>query len=141
MPDEEMKGEIRNWILKGRRDDMLILTSGAVNVAAVEVETAIIQASAGLVKAAMLVGHGRDRTGLLVELEKDVDRKEEDVSGKIWTAVEKVNGGMKDKARVGREMMLILDKGQKLPLGAKGLVRRKNAVEMYGSEIEGLYGS
>ncbi|KAI4199957.1 MAG: hypothetical protein LQ348_001806 [Seirophora lacunosa] len=138
VPDEEMM-EGGNWILKGRRDDMLILTSGAVNVAAVEVETAIIQESAGLVKAAMLVGHGRDRTGLLVELEENVDRKEEDVSGKIWAVVEKVNGGMKDKARVGREMLLILDEGQKLPLGGKGLVKRKNAVEVYRSEIDGLY--
>ncbi|KAL9008943.1 MAG: hypothetical protein Q9173_005985 [Seirophora scorigena] len=140
VPDE-MMGE-GSWILKGRRDDVLILASGAVNVAAVEVETTIIEESEGLVKAAMLVGHGRDRTGLLVELDEDVDRKEEDfVSRKIWTAVEKVNGGMKDTARVGKEMLLVLDDGQKLPLGSKGLVRRKNAVEMYRTEIDRLYGS
>ncbi|KAL8655144.1 MAG: hypothetical protein Q9226_003168 [Calogaya cf. arnoldii] len=67
---DEMMGE-GNWILKGRRDDMIILASGALNVSAVEVESAVKEEGEGLIRTAMLVGHGREKTGLLIELQED----------------------------------------------------------------------
>lgn len=126
-----------SWILKGRKDDMLILASGAVNVSAVEVEDTIVNQGEGLVKTAMLVGHGKEKTGLLVELQQDKDKTNggEDV----WKVVEKVNGGLREKARVTRDMLIVLGRGKELPVGVKGNLKRKEAHKMYESEIEELY--
>ncbi|KAL8681951.1 MAG: hypothetical protein Q9186_001959 [Xanthomendoza sp. 1 TL-2023] len=133
--DEAM--EKGSWILKGRRDDMLILASGAMNISAAEVEGAIKDEGDGLIKAVMLVGHGREKTGLLVELdeEKDRQRSEDDV----WNIVDRVNENLSEKARIGRDMVMVLKDGKGLLVGVKGNLKRKEANEMYGSDIEKLY--
>ncbi|KAL8745874.1 MAG: hypothetical protein Q9184_007823 [Pyrenodesmia sp. 2 TL-2023] len=132
----EILGE-GSWILRGRRDDMLILAGGRDNVAAVEVEDVILREGGGLVRAAMLVGHGRGRTGLLVELLATAER--EGAEGRVWSVVEKVNWGLRDKARIAREMVVVLDAGETLPVGMKGYVQRKVALEMYQKDIDELY--
>ncbi|KAL8736710.1 MAG: hypothetical protein Q9166_000076 [cf. Caloplaca sp. 2 TL-2023] len=81
----------KNWILKGRRDDMLILVDGRTNVSAVEVESAIKKKGEDLVRLAMLVGQGREKTGLLVELQKgEYMRKGEE---EVWNIVERGERG------------------------------------------------
>ncbi|KAI4278042.1 MAG: hypothetical protein LQ337_001313 [Flavoplaca oasis] len=133
---DEVMGE-GNWILKGRKDDMLILASGRVNVSAVEVESVVKKEGAGLVRAAMLVGHGRDKTGLLVELHED------EYAGRVLDdvvkMVHKVNEDLTEGAKIGDGMVKILEKGKELPVGVKGNVRRKEAQERYQTEIEALY--
>ncbi|KAL8786626.1 MAG: hypothetical protein Q9213_002655 [Squamulea squamosa] len=135
---DEKTGE-GTWILKGRRDDMLILASAASNVEAVKVESAVKREGEGLVRAALLVGHGREKTGLLVQIEEKA--REEGVHEAVEEVVKKVNEELKDKARVGSDMITILEKGKELPVGAKGNVRRKEANEMYQTGIEALYAS
>ncbi|KAL8853969.1 MAG: hypothetical protein Q9221_001277 [Calogaya cf. arnoldii] len=133
---DEMMGE-GNWILKGRRDDMIFLASGALNVSAVEVESAVKKEGEGLVRTAMLVGHGREKTGLLVELQEDANRETiQDAMDKI---VQRVNEGLREKARVSGHMVKILEKGNELPVGVKGNVKRKEALDKYKTEIEALY--
>ncbi|KAL8804946.1 MAG: hypothetical protein Q9182_002256 [Xanthomendoza sp. 2 TL-2023] len=125
-----------SWILKGRRDDMLVMASGAL-ISAPEVEGAIKDEGNGLIKAAMLVGHGKEKTGLLVNLD---DEKDKEGSGDdVWSIVERVNENVQKRARIGRDMVRILENGKDLPLGVKGNLKRKEAIEMYGSEIEKLY--
>lgn len=126
-----------SWILKGRRDDMLILASGGLNVSAVEVESAVKKEGEGLVRAAMLVGHGREKTGLLVEVREDVDRENlHDAMGRI---VQRVNKGLREKARVSSDMVMTLEKGMELPVGVKGNIKRKEAHDRYQAEIGALY--
>ncbi|KAL8939716.1 MAG: hypothetical protein Q9211_002617 [Gyalolechia sp. 1 TL-2023] len=126
-----------SWILRGRRDDMLILAAGGVNVAAVEVEDVVLKEGEDLVKAALLVGYGRWRTGLLVELLEEVDKSE--AEERVWQVVEKTNQRLRDKARIARELVVVLDDERRLPVGMKGHVKRKVALEMYQNEIDELY--
>ncbi|KAL8982662.1 MAG: hypothetical protein Q9205_002901 [Flavoplaca limonia] len=133
---DEVMGE-GNWILKGRKDDMLILASGRVNISAVEVESAVKKEGAGLVRAAMLVGHGREKTGLLVESHEDAHA--ERVLDDVVKMVHQVNEDLTEGARISDGMVKILEKGKELPVGVKGNVRRKEAQERYQHEIEALY--
>ncbi|KAL9000702.1 MAG: hypothetical protein Q9169_000738 [Polycauliona sp. 2 TL-2023] len=133
---DEAMGE-GSWILKGRRDDMLILASGRANVSAVEVELAVKKEGEGLIRAAMMVGHGEENTGLLVEVQEDMDT--EKLHESIEEIMRRVNEGLMEKARVRKDMMVILEKGKQLPVGVKGNVKRKEALEMYQAEIESLY--
>ncbi|CAO1597195.1 MAG: hypothetical protein LQ349_000119 [Xanthoria aureola] len=134
--DDEEMGE-GSWILKGRRDDMLILASGGVNVSAVGVESVVKKEGEGLVRAAMLVGHGKEKTGLLVEVQEDVER--ENVHDAVGRTVQRVNEGLREKARVSSDMVMVLEKGMELPVGVKGNVKRKEAHHRYQKEIEALY--
>ncbi|KAL8803675.1 MAG: hypothetical protein Q9223_006093 [Gallowayella weberi] len=125
-----------SWILKGRKDDVLVMASGAL-VSAPEIEDEIKNEGNGLIKAAMLVGHGREKTGLLVKLDEEKDK---DGSGDaVWNIVERVNENVSERARIGRDMLKILEKEKDLPLGVKGNLKRKEANEMYGSDMEKLY--
>ncbi|KAL8922141.1 MAG: hypothetical protein Q9208_005336 [Pyrenodesmia sp. 3 TL-2023] len=135
VPDE-LSGE-GSWILRGRRDDMLVLAGGGVNVAAVEVEDMVLREAEGLVRAAMLVGHGRLRAGLLVELLEVAEK--EGAEERVWSVVEKVNRGLRDKARIAGEMVVVLDDERRLPVGMKGHVKRKVALKLYRKEIDQLY--
>ncbi|KAL8765725.1 MAG: hypothetical protein Q9209_007290 [Squamulea sp. 1 TL-2023] len=133
---DEKTGE-ESWILQGRRDDMLIMASGVMNVEAIEVESAVKREGEGLVRAALLVGHGREKTGLLVEIAEKAHG--EGTHEAVEKVVMKVNEGLKVRARIGSDMIIILERGKELPVGAKGNVRRKEANKMYQNEIETLY--
>ncbi|KAI4280441.1 MAG: hypothetical protein L6R38_004451 [Xanthoria sp. 2 TBL-2021] len=98
---DEVTGE-GSWILKGRRDDVLVLASGGLNVSAVEVESAVKKEREGLVRAAMLVGHGREKTGLLVEVRENVDR--ENIYDAMGRIVQSVNEGLREKARISSDV-------------------------------------
>ncbi|KAL8674569.1 MAG: hypothetical protein Q9168_001012 [Polycauliona sp. 1 TL-2023] len=134
--DEEVMGE-GSWILKGRRDDMLILASGRANVSAVEVELAVKKEGDGLVRAALLVGHGKEKVGLLVQVQEDRDT--EKLHKAMEDVVRRVNEGLREQARVDKDMVVILEKGKQLPVGVKGNVKRKEAHERFQEEIDGLY--
>ncbi|KAL8752652.1 MAG: hypothetical protein Q9199_005592 [Rusavskia elegans] len=91
----------------------------------------------GLVRAAMLVGHRREKTGLLVELREDVDMENfHDAMGRI---VQRVNKGLREKARVSSDMVMTLEKGMELPVRVKGNIKRKEAHDTYQAEIGALY--
>ncbi|KAL8950185.1 MAG: hypothetical protein Q9222_003763 [Ikaeria aurantiellina] len=125
------------WVLEGRRDDILILASGGINVSAAEVESSIVREGKGLVKTALMVGHGKERTGLLVELQTQEDRAA--AEGRIWQIIQDLNAKLKEGARVSRQMIMILGTEEVLPVGTKGNVKRKQACETYALEIEALY--
>ncbi|KAL8715819.1 MAG: hypothetical protein Q9220_000486 [cf. Caloplaca sp. 1 TL-2023] len=133
---DESKGP-GTWILKGKRDDMLILASGGVNLSAPEVENTIVKEGKGLMKTVLMVGHGKEKTGLLVELQKQEHRVA--AEGRVWQIVQIVNSGLKEGARVSKEMLMILEPGKELPVGVKGNVSRKEACEAYAKEIDMLY--
>ena len=111
--------------MKGRRDDVLILSAGSVVVAALDVENAVRIEREELIRAAMLVGHGREETGLLVELKEGVDRQEG--AEKVLDVVRRVNLGLWEKARASGDMIMVLEEGKRLPVGVKGNVKRREA--------------
>ncbi|KAL8666871.1 MAG: hypothetical protein Q9202_001111 [Teloschistes flavicans] len=134
--DKEM-GE-GSWILRGRRDDVLMLSPGDVMISALDTENAVKREGEGLIKAAMQVGHGKANPGLLVELERE-KHGQPSAEEQVWEAAQRANEGVEEDARVDRNMMMVLEEGQKLPVGVKGNVKRKEAMGMYEEEVEALY--
>ncbi|KAI4107334.1 MAG: hypothetical protein L6R37_001695 [Teloschistes peruensis] len=136
--DEKM-GE-GSWILKGRRDDVLMLSPGDVMISALDTENAIKREGEGLIKAAMQVGHGKANTGLLVELESEKQGRL-GTEEQVWRVAKRANEGVEEEARVEREMVVVLEEGRELPVGVKGNVRREVAMGMFEEEVEALYKS
>lgn len=130
-----------DYVLQGRKDDVFAGANG-LNIAAGAIEMKI-KSESDVVANCLLVGKGRARTGLLVDVglgRAGGGREDEtEMVEKVWEAVEKVNRGLTDWERVSREMLLILPKERNLPVTVMGNVKRKEAMEVFEKEIEGLY--
>ena len=55
----------------------------------------------------------------------------------IWSVVEDVNKDSPVYARVGREMILVVE--EPFPKTAKGTVQKKALLEMYEKDLDALY--
>ena len=130
-PDKE-----DHYKYEGRKDDHVVLSIGQ-NINPRALEERILGCE--WVKGAVVVGSGRERVCLLLELEDkgNSERRFEDV----WSVIQRASQGMREYERVQRGMVVLVSKEKPLPRTFKGNVRRGKAVELYKDEIERCYAS
>ncbi|KAJ0314236.1 hypothetical protein Brms1b_007110 [Colletotrichum noveboracense] len=129
------------FVLQGRRDDILIHSNGekthasALAMALEEDKTSIITKTA-------VYGTGKSCPSVVVEVDwQAVDSRGSsvDIENEVWKVVAGCNEKSAAFSKIPRELVLVLDKGETLPVTPKGNVRRKNAWNLYGDRVENLY--
>ncbi|GJF00089.1 acetyl-CoA synthetase-like protein [Phanerochaete sordida] len=130
------------WRIVGRKDDVIILSTGEKIVPAHQ-EAYII--ASPLVAGCVMFGREREQPGILVEphLAHAIDRHDEVAlaafRNEIWARVEEANAAAPAFAKIFKEMILVTDLDKPLPRAAKSTVIRKQALEVYKDEIRQLY--
>ncbi|KAF8217447.1 hypothetical protein K438DRAFT_1656334 [Mycena galopus ATCC 62051] len=130
------------WRLVGRLDDTIIHTSGEKTVPA-PMENIITGSS--IVNAAVVFGHERAQTGILIETpaELHIDVKDPiqlaDLRNTLWPVIEQANAIAPGFSRIFKEMILFASPDKPLPRAAKGTVLRKAAISLYATEIDAIY--
>lgn len=133
---EEPRGS-RNFILRGRKDDILIHSNGEnTSAGAMQVD---IQTSSKVIQRALVLGSGRPCVCLLIEVHEDFDPESDETDQRVWNAVQTVNARSPAHSKVLKEMIYVLPRGETLPITPKGNVKRKEAEKRYVSQIETLY--
>nr|F8P9P5.2 RecName: Full=Adenylate-forming reductase Nps11; AltName: Full=Benzoic acid reductase; AltName: Full=Nonribosomal peptide synthase-like enzyme 11; Short=NRPS-like [Serpula lacrymans var. lacrymans S7.9]ANX99775.1 benzoic acid reductase [Serpula lacrymans] len=130
------------WKLVGRKDDIIVLSSGEKTVPA-PMENTI--ASNPVVGGTVMFGRARNHVGILIEPRQGFDVNIDDPKqvaafrNRIWPEVEEANKAAAAFSRIFKEMILITRPDKPLPRTGKGTVMRKAAVTIYDKEIDALY--
>ena len=93
------------------------------------------------VKFALMTGSHRHRPALVAQLREPGIEKERRgrIREEVWKIVDRMNGEFPIQGRVLEKLILFTLPGKDFPLAGKETVRRAAAVEMYRSELDGLY--
>ncbi|TEA18492.1 Adenylate-forming reductase Nps11 [Colletotrichum sidae] len=130
------------FVLQGRRDDVLVHSSGEkTHAAALAMALEEEEDKVSVVKKTAVFGTGRPCPAVVVEADwGDVDERQmETVEEAVWSVVGRVNEKTAAYSRIPRQLMLILERGEVLPVTPKGNVRRNIAWELFGGRVEELY--
>ncbi|MCJ1477816.1 hypothetical protein MMC13_006489 [Lambiella insularis] len=126
-----------NFVLQGRRDDVLVHTDGN-NTSAGALQL-VIQAKIPVIKNVLAVGHSRPCVALLVELKLESGVAYDEVFEGVWTGVQEVNKNHPRYSQVLRSMIYLLPQGEPLPVTPKGNVKRNEAISRYKDAIDKMY--
>ncbi|KAF8901181.1 acetyl-CoA synthetase-like protein [Gymnopilus junonius] len=130
------------WKIVGRRDDVIVHTSGEKTVPA-PMEDIIM--SSPYIMGTVMFGRDYDQTGVLIELKPAyaVDPSNErdliTVRNTLWPIIEEANKVAPAFSRIFKEMILVTSPSKPLPRAGKGTVMRKAALTAYQAEIEEIY--
>ncbi|RSM09681.1 hypothetical protein CEP52_003989 [Fusarium oligoseptatum] len=126
------------WLYRGRTDDVIVFSSGA-NLNPIDMESVIDSNPA--VRAALVIGTGYPRSGLLVEAVNPPKSEEEKkkLVDTIWPSVEAANKPIALSRRIHRDMIIFTSADKPMLRAGKGTVQRKLTVDEYSAEIEALY--
>lgn len=122
----------------GRLDDLLVHENGE-KTNPIPIEACLRQSP--FVKQAVVLGHQRECTAALVELDMDhaIQHDPQEILKGVHAAVEQANKECPDHSRLLPQMVRILPLNQSLPCTDKGTIKRKILLETYQSTIETLY--
>lgn len=126
--------KLGHWKYESRADNTVLLSIGQ-NVNPRPLEDRIEKHRS--IKSAIVVGNGRPRVCLLLELEDDA--VESSFDEKIWPHIQRASQGMRSYEKVQRSMIAFVRPDKPLPRTFKGAVRRGRACEIYQKEIEQCY--
>ncbi|KAF8174554.1 putative aminoadipate reductase [Pholiota molesta] len=132
------------WKIVGRKDDVIIHTSGEKTVPA-PMENII--SNSPYVMGVVMFGREHDQPGVLIELKGpyaiDTSIEADVIKARnlVWSIVEEANRVAPAFSKVFKELILITDVNKPLPRAGKGTVMRKAALTLYHDEIEALYAS
>ncbi|KZT21262.1 acetyl-CoA synthetase-like protein [Neolentinus lepideus HHB14362 ss-1] len=131
------------WKIIGRVDDVIILASGEKTVPA-PIEGKIL--TSPLVAGAMMVGHGHNEVGILIEPRPEYAINPADETALagfrnlLWPVIEEANNDAPTFSRIFKEMILVTSPDKPMRRAAKGTVIRKATIADYSNEINELYG-
>jgi thioester reductase-like protein len=125
------------WQFYGRRDDIIVLSNGEkFNPIPMEMKIQAYPALSG----AMVVGQGRSRATLLVELKPDVPTETRiALDDTIWPHVEEANRLLPAQGRILRGNIIVAKPDKPFARAGKGTIVRKLTAKLYESEIEAVY--
>lgn len=127
------------WRYRGRVDDMVKLATGqSVNVAAFEIKIA----ACPLVSGVLVLGTGRPKLCLVLELAMEVpqtEKEEAKVLDQIWPWIEEANADCTENGRLVRELVLIMGPKRPLKRLLKGTVDRRAAAIALADDLNLLY--
>lgn len=133
------------WTFRGRRDDMIQLSSGKYHTQ--DMNQAV--ASHPSVKDGLMIPVGKyfndrfaSKAGLLIELKDGISiastKEKEKLLEEIWLIVDKINSSFATQGQIKKECILFADPERPLPRSPKGTIRRSAAMDLYARELEGL---
>ena len=125
------------YVLQGRKDDILVHTSGE-NTSAGPLQLDI-RAACKAIKNIVAIGHSQPSVGLLVEVYERHDPGAAETEELVWKAIEEVNLRYPMHSQIFRTMIYILPRGRTLEVTPKGNVKRRKALRVYADEIARLY--
>jgi hypothetical protein len=125
------------FVLQGRKDDILVHSNGE-NTSAGPLQLDI-QTASKVICRALALGHSQPCVGLLVEVHEDYDPTSASTREAVWETVQKVNTRYPSHSQIMRSLIHILPRGSTLPVTPKGNVKRKEASQLYKSEISQLF--
>ena len=127
------------WRHRGRTDDIIVFDT-AENFNPVEMED-LIQGHP-LVRSALLIGDGRTKAVLLVELTNNTlmtKAERTDVVEKLWPIIDEANGKCDVFARVEKTHILFVRPDKPMERAGKGTVQRRLTLDLYAQEINDFY--
>lgn len=130
--------ESNYYIIQGRRDDVLVHTTGE-KTTPLPIELVIQQCP--LVERAVMLGHQRPCCSVLIQLNIEEAFKHElrDIEQQVFAAVQNANKTAPTHSHIGPALIKILPLAKCLPVTHKGNVIRKQVDLEYGSMIEQMY--
>lgn len=123
------------WLYEGRADDVIVFSNGE-KFNPVRMEKIISTHPA--VKSALVVGHGRSQSALLVEL---VDGQLSQYGGStdlIWPVVQEANARSSAQGRLAKDLVMYTVPQKPMLKTSKGTVQRKKTTYLYREETNGL---
>ncbi|KAI9647504.1 hypothetical protein NHQ30_003889 [Ciborinia camelliae] len=123
------------WEWCGRVDDTIVLSTGA-NVSPVIMEEGL--AGCPEVQAVLMVGNRKLRPALMIEA-KHQDTNLEEMIGRLWNTIKKLNGEFFEDHRILKSHILLTDSGKPMIRSGKGTIQRATTVELYAKQLEELY--
>ena len=123
------------WKFYARLDDIIVFSSGE-KLYPIDFERHLM-ATAGI-SGALMVGNGRPRAALLLELAPDHHLGEDPVYA-IWPVVEEANVQIAAHGRVGKSMVLFSSPEKPFARAAKGTIMRQLTDQLYAPEISKMY--
>ncbi|TKA77269.1 hypothetical protein B0A49_03507, partial [Cryomyces minteri] len=128
-----------HWRHEGRSDDMIVLEFGH-NFHPTYYETQILSKNP-LIRAALIVGSGRPRLAVILELYERPSSPEEKhrLLKEIWPTVEECNHRATSSSQIGKEYVIFASAVKPFLRAGKGTVQRAATVELYKEEIDRLY--
>ena len=123
------------WKFHARTDDILVFSSGE-KLYPIDFERSLM--ALPHISGALMVGNGRSRAGLLLEMSSDYALDENHMP-KIWPAIEKANADIPTQGRVIQSMVIIASLDKPFARAAKGTIMRKQTESLYSLEINKLF--
>ena len=124
------------WRFYGRRDDIIVLSSGEkLNPVPSETNLQRHPCIAG----ALIVGEGRSRPALLLELKSDPGEWPEFLE-QIWPVVQEENLKSPSHGRVAKSLILITGQDRPFVRAAKGTIVRRLTESTFKKDIDNIYG-
>lgn len=125
------------FVLQGRKDDILVHSNGE-NTSAGPLQLDI-QTASKVICRALALGHSQPCVALLVEVHEDYDPTNVKTQEVVWERVQEINARYPSHSQIMRSMIYILPRGSNLPVTPKGNIKRKEALQLYASEISKLF--
>jgi acyl-coenzyme A synthetase/AMP-(fatty) acid ligase len=123
------------WVFHGRRDDVIILSSGLkVNPLIFE---SILQSHLG-VDGAIVFGSSKLQCGILVE-PRTSQAEEGSLLDELWLLVEKVNTEVQEHAKIDKGMIMVITRNKPFARSIKNTIVRSTTLEDYETEIREMY--
>ena len=125
------------WEYLGRGDDMVVFASGEKFWPG-DVEQRI--SAHADVAAALVVGTGRARGALLLELDdKARHQSAEEVLERVWPVIQEVHAVCSPAARIVRELVVVADAERPFIRTPKGSVARGPTTRLYAQDLDVKY--
>ncbi|MCJ1382583.1 hypothetical protein MMC17_005696 [Xylographa soralifera] len=126
------------WTHVGRADDIVVFANGE-KVNPVTTET-LIQ-SHPEVRAALVIGEGRNYPALLIEPTDALDTVAEKaiILESLWPSIEKANLECPAHGKIGKSLVFFTNPAKPMLRAGKGTVQRKLTLEAYATEINEVY--
>jgi acyl-coenzyme A synthetase/AMP-(fatty) acid ligase len=123
------------WDFQGRNDDMIVLASSE-KFWPVAVEKLIVQHPN--VRDAVVIGTGRVRPVLLLDVESAQNVGLEKVLADVWPVIEATHAICSPAARIQKEFIVVVDPARPLVRTAKGNVQRAATTKLYADDLARL---
>ncbi|KAL8935223.1 MAG: hypothetical protein Q9216_005533, partial [Gyalolechia sp. 2 TL-2023] len=126
------------WKFMGRTDDVIVL-SNAEKFNPVDFEGVI--SSHPAIRSALVGGHGKPQTCLLVEPMNfsKTDTKNLELLNTIWPTISEANRTCPTHARIMKDFVIFVDEERGVERAGKGTVQREPTLQLYRNDIDKLY--
>ncbi|KAI1822704.1 hypothetical protein F4861DRAFT_550606 [Xylaria intraflava] len=130
------KGDL--WLYQGRADDIIVFSTGE-KIHPNEMEN-IINGNP-VVNTALIAGHGRFQSSLLIEAINPPAGAEDEkrLLDLIWPSVQAANKECPSHGRIQYNMIIFTSAAKPMLRAGKGTVQRKLTLDLYAPELDALY--